>query len=128
MRQIRVVMIGLGRMGGRFFDKLTEVGEDRVKILAVCELNDNNPYLAKAGEQGVARFTDFAEAIEAFGEEIDIILDTSNVPATKQAIRKLLQAQNNQHTVLVPLVVDYMMWYLIAGDEAIPQDHVEIGY
>jgi predicted dehydrogenase len=128
MRQIHVVMIGLGRMGGRFFDKLIEVGDERVKVLAVCELNDDNPYLDKARDMGIARFVDFAEAIEAYGEEIDIILDTSNVPATKQAIRKLLQDQNNQHTVLVPLVVDYLMWYLLPGDEPIPQDHVEIGY
>ncbi len=55
-------------------------------------------------------------------------MDTSNRPEIKQAIRKLLQETDNYHTVLIPLVVDYLMWYMLPGEEPIPQDHLEIGY
>lgn len=128
MRQVSIVLVGLGRMGTRFFDKFVEVGSKKVKILAVCELKEGNPKVQEAKAQGIAYFGGFREAIETFGEDIDIILDTSNVAEVKQAIRKQLAEQNNQHTVLVPMVVDYLMWYLLPGDEPIPQDHGSIGY
>ena len=128
MRQISVVLVGLGRMGTRFLDKFSEVGSDKIKILAVCELDENNPKVAEAKERQIAYFSSYAEAIDTFGEDIDIILDTTNVPKVKQTIRKALADQNNQHTVLVPMVVDYLMWYLLPGDEPFPQDHVSIGY
>lgn len=128
MRQITVVMVGLGRMGNRFLEKFVETGENRVKILAVCELNTDNPNLEKAKAKGIEISTDYEEVIERFGTQCDIILDTTNVPDIKYNIRKTLAMQGNNHTVLVPMVVDYLMWYLLPGDEPIPQDHISIGY
>lgn len=128
MKQISVVMVGLGRMGTRFFDKLIEVGGERVKILAVCELSDANPKIAEAKKRGIAHHKEYREAIEKYGSAIDIILDTTNVPDVKHGIRRLLAEQGNNNTVLVPMVVDYLMWYLLPGNEPIPQDHVSIGY
>ncbi|MGE4294806.1 MAG: homoserine dehydrogenase [Campylobacterales bacterium] len=128
MRQISVVLIGLGRMGTRFFDKFSEVGGDRIRILAVCELDESNPKVAEAKAKGIAYFGSYRDAVDTFGEDIDIILDTTNVAKVKQDIRKVLADQNNHHTVLVPMVVDYLMWYLLPGNEPIPQDHVSIGY
>jgi hypothetical protein len=89
----------------------------------------NNPLLADAKSRGITNYTNFEEAIHEFGSKIDIIMDTSNRPELKVAVRKLLQETNNQHTVLVPMVVDYLMWYMLPGSEDIPQSHhSNIGY
>lgn len=129
MRQITVLMIGLGRIGGKFYQQFTELDEERVKILAVSEPNMSNPLLEDAEKRGIKNYASFEEAIREYGSKIDIIMDTSNRPELKLAIRKLLQETDNKHTVLVPMVVDYLMWYLLPGAEAIPQSHhAEIGY
>ena len=128
MRQISVLIIGLGRMGGRFFDKLSAAHNDKVKIVGVCETKENNPIAQEAISLGIPYYKNYEDAINELGESIDIIMDTSNRPEIKQAIRKLLQETDNYHTVLIPLVVDYLMWYMLPGEEQIPQDHLEIGY
>lgn len=129
MRQITVLMIGLGRIGGKFYQQFVQLDESRVKIIAVSEPNLSNPLLADSDERGIPNYPSYEEAIREFGPKIDIIMDTSNRPELKLAVRKLLQETNNKHTVLVPMVVDYLMWYLLPGSEAIPQSHhSSIGY
>lgn len=129
MKQINVMMIGLGRIGGKFFQKFTEIESSRVNIIAVSEPNEANPLLAIVKERGIANYPSFEEAVREYGDRIDIIMDTSNRPELKQALRRLLQETNNQHTVIVPMVVDYLMWYLLPDAEEIPQSHhASIGY
>lgn len=128
MRQITVVLVGFGRMGSRFFEKFVEAGDAKVKILAVCELDLNNQNLSAVRDKSIDISDNYEEVIERFGTKCDIILDTTNVPDVKYNIRKTLALQGNNHTVLVPMVVDYLMWYLLPGDEPIPQDHISIGY
>lgn len=129
MRQITVLMIGLGRIGGKFYEQFVELDDSRVKILAVSEPNENNPLLVDCAKRGIVNYPDYEAAIVEFGSKIDIIMDTSNRVELKLAVRKLLQETGNQHTVLVPMVVDYLMWYLLPGSQAIAQSHHEdIGY
>lgn len=129
MRQTRVLMIGLGRIGSKFYERFTALDESLVKIIAVSEPNMDNPLLADAHQRGIPNFPDFAQAISTYGEQIDIIMDTSNRAELKAAIRKQLYDTNNQHTVLMPLVGHYLMWYLMGDDEALPQSHhTHIGY
>ena len=129
VKQINVMMIGLGRIGGKFFQKFAEIEPSRVNIIAVSEPNLANPLLAEAEKRGIVNYTNFEEAIRQHGERIDIIMDTSNRPELKQSLRRLLQETNNQHTVIVPMVVDYLMWYLLPDAEEIPQSHhASIGY
>lgn len=129
MKQINVMMIGLGRIGGKFFQKFLEIDSARVNIIAVSEPNLSNPLLVEAEKRGIANYANFEDAIRQHGEKIDIIMDTSNRAELKQALRRLLQETNNQHTVIVPMVVDYLMWYLLPDAEEIPQSHhASIGY
>lgn len=129
MKQITIFMIGLGRIGGKFYQQFTQLDESRVKIIAVSEPNMSNPLLDDAAQRSIPNIPNYEEAIRQYGDKIDIIMDTSNRPELKLAVRRLLQETNNQHTVLVPMVVDYLMWYLLPDAEAIPQSHHEsIGY
>lgn len=129
MKQISVLMIGLGRIGGKFFEQFSQISDRRIKIVAVSESNMSNGLIDEANDLGIPNYPDFEEAIREFGEEIDIIMDTSNRPELKAQMRKLLQETENNHTVIVPMVVDYLMWYLLPDAEDIPQEHHKnIGY
>ncbi|WP_130538225.1 Gfo/Idh/MocA family oxidoreductase [Thiomicrorhabdus indica] len=129
MKQISVLMIGLGRIGGKFFEQFSQISDSRIKIVAVSESNMSNGLIDEANDLGIPNYPDFEEAIREFGEEIDIIMDTSNRPELKAQMRKLLQETENNHTVIVPMVVDYLMWYLLPDAEDIPQEHHKnIGY
>ena len=129
MRKITILMIGLGRIGGKFFQEFSQMNPEHIQIIGVSEPNENNPLLKEATDRGIPNFPEFEQALDQFGEDIDIIMDTSNRADLKQAIRQKLQDSNNKHSVLVPMVVDYLMWYLLPGTEAIPQSHhQDIGY
>ena len=128
MKSVSILMVGLGRVGSRFYDKLQEVGKDRVRIVGVCERDGTNPTVAKAKKDGIAFYADYREAIRSLGTTIDIILDTTNVPSVKQDLRTLLQETANRHTVLLPLVVAYLMWYLSDQNGEMVQNHVDPGY
>jgi len=129
MRKITIVMVGLGRIGGKFYQHFNSINSGHVEIIGISEPNLENPLLEDARERGIPNFVAFEDMLQKFGSDIDIIMDTSNRPEIKQAIRQQLQQTGNQHTVLVPMVVDYLMWYLLPGAGDIEQSHHEdIGY
>jgi hypothetical protein len=129
MKEINVVLVGLGRVGSKFFKELQQIGSQKINIMGVCEANEQNPLLVEVEAQGVRCFLSYEAAIHELGEKIDIIIDTSNRPEVKQGLRVLLQETGNKHTVVVPMVVSYMMWYLLPDAEEIPQAHHQsIGY
>ena len=129
MKKVTVLMIGLGRIGGKFYKEFTKLDTGRVEIIGISEPNLDNPLVADAEERGIPNFLEYEEAVRQFGSDIDIIMDTSNRKDLKLAARKLLQETGNKHTVVVPMVVDYLMWYLLDDAEDIPQSHhADIGY
>ncbi|WP_040726704.1 Gfo/Idh/MocA family oxidoreductase [Thiomicrorhabdus sp. Kp2] len=129
MRKITVAMVGLGRIGGKFYQQFTSMKPEHVEIIGISEPNMDNPLLQDANDRGIPNFSEYEEMLQKFGTDIDIIMDTSNRPEIKHGIRQQLQETGNQHTVLVPMVVDYLMWYLLPGAGDIQQSHHEdIGY
>lgn len=129
MRKIKLLIVGLGRVGGTFYKKFKEVAPEHIEIIAVSENNLKNPLLKQVKEDGIPNHPGLTDAINAYGEEIDIIVDTSNNIEVKNTIRKLLQETNNRHTVLLPMIVDYLIWYLLPDTPPIDQSHhKDIGY
>jgi hypothetical protein len=128
VKPVQVLLIGLGRVGTRFYEKFRLFGENRVKILAVCEIDQDHPFLARVKEDGIPVFPDYRGALSSFGSDIDIILDTTNIPSVKNDLRHTLQENGNHHTVLLPLVASYLLWHMAAPDEELVQDHSDPGY
>ena len=128
MKSVSVLLVGLGRVGSKFYDKLHALGRERVRMVGVCERDPKNPHVALAQKDGIAVYSDYREAVRSLGTAVDIILDTTNVSAVKQDLRALLQETANHHTVLLPLVVSYLMWYLSDQKEEMVQDHADTGY
>jgi hypothetical protein len=128
VKPVQVLLIGLGRVGTRFYEKFRLLGEDRVKILSVCEIDPEHPFLARLKEDGIPLFPDYKDALSRWGSDIDIILDTTNIPSVKNNLRHTLQERGNHHTVLLPLVASYLLWHMAAPDEELVQDHSDPGY
>ncbi|MGL3709462.1 homoserine dehydrogenase [Leptospirillum ferriphilum] len=128
MKPVRVMIIGLGRVGSRFYEKFRALGDDRVKILAVSEINLQHPYLSKVVQDGVPAFRNYRDALSHWGTEIDIVLDTTNIPAVKNDLRHFLEESGNHHTVLLPLVVSYLLWHMTGSNDELVQDHIDPGY
>ena len=84
--------------------------------------------MAKAQKDGIPVYADYRETVRTLGSAVDIILDTTNVSAVKQDLRSLLQESANHHTVLLPIVVSYLIWYLSDQTEEMVQDHADPGY
>jgi hypothetical protein len=128
MKPVTVVLVGLGRAGTRFYEKFRLLGEDRVRILAVCEKSTDFPLADRIRTDNVPFYAHYRDALARLGNEIDIILDTTNVPDVKSDIRRLLQESGNHHTVLAPLVVAYLLWHMSDPQEELAQDHKDPGY
>ncbi len=127
-KKITILMIGLGRIGGRFYEKFTSMDQDKVEIIAISESNMGNALIDDALDRGIPNYPQYEEAVKEFGTGIDIIMDTSNRTEIKLALRKLLQETDNRHTVILPMVVDYLMWYLMDDKEMPQAHHKDIGY
>jgi len=128
VKPVQVLLIGLGRVGTRFYEKFRLLGENRVKILAVCENDSNHPALTKIKEDNIPVFQDYRVALSRWGEDIDIILDTTNIPSVKNDLRHILQESGNHRTVLLPLVASYLLWHMSSPDQELAQDHSNPGY
>ncbi len=127
-KKITIFMIGLGRIGGRFYEKFTTMDQSKVEIIAISEPNMGNALIDDALDRGIPNYPQYEEAVKEFGEQIDIIMDTSNRTEIKLTLRKLLQETDNRHTVILPMVVDYLMWYLMDDKEMPQAHHKDIGY
>ena len=127
-KKVTIFMIGLGRIGGRFYEKFTAMDQNKVEIIGISEPNMGNALIDDALARGIPNYPLYEEAVRGLGSSIDIIMDTSNRSEIKQALRKVLQETDNRHTVILPMVVDYLMWYLMDDKEMPQAHHKDIGY
>ncbi len=128
-KKIKIFMIGLGRIGGQFYKQFTHMDQNKVEVIAISEPNMSNALIDDAMDRSIPNYPQYEEALHHFGTDIDIIMDTSNRTEIKLALRKILQETDNRHTVILPMVVDYLMWYLMDENKAMPQaHHKDIGY
>lgn len=128
MKPVSVLLIGLGRVGSRFYEKFRELGEERVRLVGVCELDTRHPLLQRAREGGVRVYENYEEALATSDHAVDIVLDTTNIPEVKTRLRHLLEETGNRHTVLLPLVASYLLWHMASPGEDLPENHADPGY
>ncbi len=127
-KEVKVAILGLGRVGSKFMGKLAEKSSNGIKIVAAAERDSASAGIEEAKSQGVAVHNDSKDVV-AMGEDIDIIFDlTGNVEARK-ALRSDLARSGNQHTVIAPEVVAFLIWDLMGGESgALPRDAGKSGY
>ncbi len=62
------------------------------------------------------------------GESIDIMFDLTGNPDARRALRSELARSGNQHTVIAPEVVAFLIWDLMGETAAFPGEHPSKGY
>lgn len=126
-KEVKVAIVGLGQVGSMFLSKLSEREGKGVKIVAAAEISSDSPGVGAAKELGITVHSDSKEIV-AMGESIDIIFDLTGNTDAKRSLRSELARSGNQHTVLAPEVVAFLMWDLMGEEGALPGAHSAKGY
>jgi len=114
-----IAIVGLGRVGDKFLNKLFEKKDLGMNILCVSEPSDT-PGRRRAEELCLAIVDN--ETLIDFGDQVDVIFDLSGDPTTRRHLREMLKASGNTHTAIAPESVAHCVWSLLT-DEPLPGNH-----
>ncbi|MFP4154861.1 MAG: homoserine dehydrogenase [Halothiobacillaceae bacterium] len=120
----RVALVGLGRVGGQFLERLLEMRDKGILISCAAEPGAT-PGRAQAESAGIPLHD--IDEIVAFDEAIDVIFDLTGSKAVRQQLRTALQARGNEHTVLAPEIIARVLWASMST-ETLAQVHDNAGY
>ncbi len=118
---IKVAIAGLGRVGCTFLEKLSS-NSYGVEIVAAVDTSPDAPGRTVAEDKGI-KVCDETKNLVAMGEEIDLIFDLTGSAEARTIIRGELARSGNQHTVLAPEVVAFLMWNMMGDGESFPDHH-----
>lgn len=125
MQKQSIAIVGLGRVGSVFLEKLLGQANKGVSIVAVAEKGQTaGTSIAKA--HGIENLN--IDQLVAKGGNIDILFDLTGLPAVRQELREKLMASGNRHTVIATESVASLIWVLISEGENLPNVHVKTGY
>lgn len=127
VKDVKIAIAGLGRVGSRFLQKLTEQRSSGVKIIAVAEGNPDAPGMKIAEDRNIKVYRDVRDIVK-LGDSIDVIFDLTGSMEVRKALRSGLAESNNRHTVVAPEVIAFLIWDLVASGEAFPDSHALAGY
>ncbi|MFZ3071713.1 MAG: Gfo/Idh/MocA family oxidoreductase [Thermodesulfobacteriota bacterium] len=126
-KKVSVAIVGLGRVGSMFLTKLAEREGDGVSIVAAAEKDAKSAGVGVAKSKGIKVFSDTKDVV-SMGEDVDIIFDLTGNPEARKNLRGELARSGNQHTVIAPEVVAFLLWDIMGGKEDFPGDHKKTGY
>jgi len=127
IKEVRIAIAGLGRVGSKFLQKVTEQKSSGIKIIAIAEANPDAPGV-KIAEAGEIRVYRDVQDIVKLGDAVDVIFDLTGSIEVRKALRSGLAESNNRHTVVAPEVVAFLIWNIMAAGEAFPTSHAAAGY
>ncbi len=119
MRQIKVAIAGLGRVGSVFLDALLSTNTGSVKVIAVAEPKEELDSVKKAKDRNIGYFRDARSMLEAFGDEIDVLFDLTGDAVLRTELHEILSKQGNKNTVIVPEKIAYLIWALITEGKTV---------
>lgn len=127
IKEVKIAIVGLGRVGSLFLQKLTEQNSSGVKLIAVVEARADAPGVKIAEEKRIKIYSEIQDIVR-LGDTVDVIFDLTGSVEARRILRSGLAASNNRHTVVAPEVVAFLIWGLIASGEAFPESHAISGY
>lgn len=119
---VKVAIVGLGRVGSAFLEKLSAAGACGVEIVAVADTDESAPGLQAAKDRSIPVHKDLKE-ICAMGETVDIIFDVSGNADARKELRSEMASTGNKHTAIAPEVNFIMIWNLLTGGATLPAKH-----
>ena len=123
---MNVAIIGLGRVGNTFLEKLINYEGNGVSIVAVSEKDADAPGMKVAKERGIKVCDD--QQILDMGENIDIIFELTGNSEARRNLRMSMVTSKNGHTVIAPETVALFVWNLISKEGVLPDAHTIKGY
>lgn len=127
MKEVKVAIAGLGRVGSKFLQILTSRAGSSIRIIAAVEANPAVPGVKIAEERNIKVYREPSELVK-LGDDIDVIFDLTGSPEFRKALRSGLAESHNRHTVVAPEVMAFLIWDLIASGETFPDNHDIKGY
>ncbi|MFY9261967.1 MAG: hypothetical protein WAO71_15875 [Gallionella sp.] len=125
MQKQSIAIVGLGRVGSVFLEKLLGQSDKGMAIVAVAEKGETaGAALAKA--HGIENLN--LDQLIAKGSDIDILFELTGSAAVRQELRDKLMASGNHHTVIATEGIASLIWVLISEGENLPNVHGKTGY
>jgi D-arabinose 1-dehydrogenase-like Zn-dependent alcohol dehydrogenase len=119
LKEVKVAIVGLGRVGTTFLKELSGKEAKGIKIVAGAETNEKAPGVELARQLGIAISTD-KEIIE-MGEAVDVIFDLTDNRHAKMDLRLKLAKSGNMHTVIAPEPLSVFVWDLVTEGKKFPR-------
>ncbi|MBI5874555.1 MAG: hypothetical protein HZB81_01695 [Deltaproteobacteria bacterium] len=127
-KEVKTAIVGLGKVGSTFLKKLLERERQGIKVIAVAEQTKDVPGMKLAKDKGIKIYGSPDELL-SIGEELDVIFDLTGNADARKALRNSLARTGNQHTVIAPEVIAFLVWDLISqGSEEFPESGAKRGY
>ncbi len=116
--KVNVAIIGLGRVGSTFIEKLYEFENRGIVIVAVIETNTDSPGLLFARQKGIRIFRDVSQITE-LQEKVDVIFNLTGSSAVERDMRLAQVKLRNNHTIIVSRAMAALLWKMIS-EESLP--------
>lgn len=114
----RIAIVGGGR-GGTSILKAFQ-GIEGIKVVAICDVNDDAPGMKLARQLNVPTFTDVAKLLE--GANLDVVIEATG----NEKVRNLINEKKRSDTILVDShAANIMMTLVEAREEMIHRLHNE---
>ena len=128
MKEVKIAIAGLGRVGCKFLMELSSQAGCRIKIIAAVEADPDAPGVKIAEDLKITVFREASELLK-LGDQIDVVFDLTGSVEFRKALRSGLANSVNRHTVVAPEVIAFIVWDLItSSDEPFPDNHHVKGY
>jgi predicted homoserine dehydrogenase-like protein len=109
MQKIRIGIIGAGETGTPLLKQLLDASF--VEVVGIADLNEAMPGIQLARQRGIKTTNDFME-IARLGNNLDILIDVTGVPAVREKLRSFFQESGNHHTIIMHEMIAVLMMSL----------------
>ena len=125
MKQPRIAIIGLGRIGSSFLRQMLHKACSGLDLVCVAETCDT-PGRRHAIEAGLKLKT--LDEVVALGDGVDVIFDLTGLSDVRRELRDKLVASGNRHTVIASESIVRVFWALISPDSLPVIEGRAVGY
>jgi len=121
---MNIAIVGLGRIGTSFINKIMNYKNKGVHIIVAAEENETEGKKI-ALSKGIQIKS--CDEITSMGNYIDIIFDLTGNEDVRKSLRSGLQKNKNTHTTVAPETFTYLLWSIME-DQPLPNIHSNKGY
>lgn len=124
MQKIRIGLIGAGETGTPLLTQL--LNAEFVEVVGVADLNNEMPGIQLARARGIKTTNDFMD-IAQLGNNLDILIDVTGVPAVREKLRTFFHDSGNHHTIIMHEMIAILMMSL-SQNKLVSMKHNQIDY